>query len=343
MNILHISAHLGDGAGKAISGLAILGSREGCHIHRILLLQEPYKLNYIEKCRSNGVDVLSASELDSAVAWAEVVVVSYWANDFLNDFTRSLKTSRPLLIWYHNNGFAGLLMPDDVLDKCGRLLITSSATLEMPRYAAKKPSLVCGFGDFDPQGAPSKNNYQLYNGKFVIGCVGTPSYKRLPDDFTDYAETVIKQIPNAYFVMVGEHDGQVLRDLAERGLAEHFTFTGWQSDAVERMRSFDVFGYLMRPDTTASMDNSVLEAMAAGLPVVISDEPIGRRIVKDGETGVIVNSPHEYAKALRRLFERVGERERLGTAARQYAIRHCDAAENLRRFDAAVMDAANGT
>jgi glycosyltransferase involved in cell wall biosynthesis len=90
------------------------------------------------------------------------------------------------------------------------------------------------------------------------------------------------------------------------------------------------------------MDNSVLEAMAAGLPVLISREPIGRLLVRDGETGVIVDSPQDYAAALRRLFENTAERELLGTAARQDAIRHCGAAENLRRFDAAVMDAANG-
>ncbi|MDR1001385.1 MAG: glycosyltransferase family 4 protein [Clostridiales bacterium] len=335
-NILHIAAHLGDGAGKAISGLAILGSREGGHSHRILLLQEPRKLNHIERCKANGVAVLPLSAIDGALAWADIAVISYWASAFLNDFIRGLTINKPLLIWYHNNGFSGELMPDDVLDKCERLLVTTPATLGISRYAAKNPAPVYGFGDFNPGELTRKTDYSLKSGALSIGYVGMPTYKRLPSNFVDYCDAALGTVPNSHFTMLGENDGSVQNDIARRGMGRYFTFIGWRNNVYDNLRRFDVFSYLMRPDTTASIDNSALEAMAVGLPVVISQSPIGCWIVQNGATGLTVNNPQEYASAIRRLFDSEAERRRLGQAARRYAISHCSAVENLRRFNAEI-------
>ena len=55
MNILHIAAHLGDGAGKAIGGMAILVTVAG-NKNRIMLLQEPKKKNHVERCLAAGIE-----------------------------------------------------------------------------------------------------------------------------------------------------------------------------------------------------------------------------------------------------------------------------------------------
>jgi glycosyltransferase involved in cell wall biosynthesis len=165
-----------------------------------------------------------------------------------------------------------------------------------------------------------------------------PTYKRLPDDCIDYCEAALDAVPNCHFTMVGENDGSVQNEIVRRGLSDYFTFVGWQSNVYDCMRHFDAFGYLMRSDTTGSMDNSVLEAMAAGLPVIISHEPIGHWIVQNGTTGVTVSTPRENAEALRRLFGDEAERRKLGQAAREYVISYCNADENLQRFNAAVTE-----
>ena len=53
MKVLHITAHMGGGAGKAIAGLAINCNKIVGEEHRILLLEAPQKLNHVEECKQN--------------------------------------------------------------------------------------------------------------------------------------------------------------------------------------------------------------------------------------------------------------------------------------------------
>lgn len=59
----------------------------------------------------------------------------------------------------------------------------------------------------------------------------------------------------------------------------------------------------------------LLEAMAAGLPVVASDLPAHRDLIRSGETGALVDSRPAFAAALREL-EASDVNQRLGAAAR---------------------------
>ncbi|MDB5339746.1 MAG: epsF 2 [Planctomycetaceae bacterium] len=67
------------------------------------------------------------------------------------------------------------------------------------------------------------------------------------------------------------------------------------------------------------MSNSVMEAMAVGLPVLASDIPANRELVVEGETGYLIpiGDRAAYARAALSLFERPDMAERLGNAGRQ--------------------------
>jgi glycosyltransferase involved in cell wall biosynthesis len=60
--------------------------------------------------------------------------------------------------------------------------------------------------------------------------------------------------------------------------------------------------------------------MAAGLPVIASDLPAHRDIVRHGETGFLVSTPQELADALNRLSD-PSTNQTFGKAARNAAIR----------------------
>ena len=85
------------------------------------------------------------------------------------------------------------------------------------------------------------------------------------------------------------------------GLADGvFLAKGVTSDVPCLLETFDVFGYLLRRDTFATTENAVLEAMAAGLPVVMPREPLGRYILgEDG--GILIDAPEEYEAAMKAL------------------------------------------
>ncbi|MDR1379527.1 MAG: glycosyltransferase [Synergistaceae bacterium] len=304
---------MGGGVGKAISGIARLGQQAGDN-HSVLLLDEPRRFNHIERCKAAGVSVLGHTDSDSAIDKADAVIVSYfdgYAVGRVNDLIRGFPQDRRLLLWYHNNGVVGPKMPDDIRDRADHIMVTTPATLELPEFRSKS-TLVCGFGDFDPTEIEPKTDYSLHSGGFVIGYVGSPTYKKLPYDFLDYVDAAVKLIPDARFVMVGESDRKIVHP--------NVTFKGWVDDVYRAMLEFDVFGYLLQSDSTATTENAVLEAMAVGLPIVLSREPAGKWLVEHEVNGMLIKSASEYAKALFSLRQSEQSRARYGNNARKRSL-----------------------
>ncbi len=109
-----------------------------------------------------------------------------------------------------------------------------------------------------------------------------------------------------------------LRALArDLDLGEHVRFLGWVKQASNRvLPACDIF---VQSSLWEAMSVVVLEAMAAGKPMVVTRVGENSNVVIDGETGLTVPpaNPEAMAVALRRLLHDVELRKRLGLAARQ--------------------------
>lgn len=96
----------------------------------------------------------------------------------------------------------------------------------------------------------------------------------------------------------------------------------------------------LRPMMTASGVGTVLEAMAMGKALVVSDSPGIRDYVAHEETALVV--PCGDAPAMRAAIERLlrepDTRARLGTAARGFIERHCTYAAHVARLAEALRD-----
>ena len=100
---------------------------------------------------------------------------------------------------------------------------------------------------------------------------------------------------------------------------ENVTFTGWVDDIRGAYGAGDVF---MFPAKVENQGIVVLEAMACGKAVVLSDIPVFREFYEDGHDCLICSSEEEFADALDRLAENPDLRERLGENARETAAEH---------------------
>ena len=107
------------------------------------------------------------------------------------------------------------------------------------------------------------------------------------------------------------------------------------SDVGKLLLTFDVFGYLLCEETSATTENSVLEALAAGVPSVISRKPIGKYLFDDGVSGFLTDSPKHYGEILAKLYADEQLRVQIGRAGREHAIRTYRSDENLTRFNSA--------
>ena len=105
---------------------------------------------------------------------------------------------------------------------------------------------------------------------FVIGMVGRLSEEKNPGYGVELMPRLLKQLPDALLVMAGngpeeEKLRQRIRDL---GLEKQVRLLGRRADVDRLYQAFDVF---LLPSFTEGFPVAAVEAMASGLPVLLSD------------------------------------------------------------------------
>lgn len=148
-----------------------------------------------------------------------------------------------------------------------------------------------------------------------------------PKDFATLVEALAATRADYRAAFVGE--GPLLPEIAaairQRGLTERIDALGNRDDVPDVLASADVFVLSSRSE---GFPVSILEAMAAGLPVVATDVGGVAESVIEGETGLLVppGDPRALAAALDRLLTDRALRLRLGAAGRERVRRHFDLA-----------------
>jgi len=197
--------------------------------------------------------------------------------------------------------------------RIGETIAVSPSEAEFARRLAPRRPVhtVCDayLGDF-PAPAPHDG--------LVVGSCGRMTYARNPDAWVLLAQrlTDSRNGVKCEWIGGGEDEARARTHLENMNLLGKTAITGWlPADAArERMRGLDLFVHYSRWD---ALPNAVLEAMAAGLPVVASDAPGNRDAVADGETGFLVKTESELLERCQELLDDEGLRRRLGDAGRE--------------------------
>ena len=349
MNILHITAHMGGGPGKAISGLASYCNRFEDQEHRILVLEAPKDMRYVDKCREAGVPVAvkNRENWEEQIAWSDVLVVSWWGHPLMLQALCELAAIPcRILLWIHANGCVYPYLPYELTAFADGVLLTTMYTAENPFWTEeqrenlrKKSRLVIGMGDFRPEEVRHKISYACSE-TFTIGYAGTLSYAKLHTDFFRYCKTVIERIPNVRFLLVGEYSSELEKEAQSLTFADRIEFTGHVSDIYTYFEQMDAFGYLLSDKNYATTDNILLEAMAAGLPILAYANKPESYVLENNRNGFLVRSMAEYAERVAQLVSSKELRQRIGMQARKDAIlryRLEDFAETFRQAAAEAL------
>lgn len=160
-----------------------------------------------------------------------------------------------------------------------------------------------------------RTEFGLDHDDVIVGFVGRLTGIKRPDRFLALAAA----IPKANFAIVG--DGPLIEDVRQRASAlPNVTMLGWNSDIPRVLAALDIVA--LTSDNEGA-PNSLIEAGAAGLPVVTTDVGSVREIVADSVTGYVVRSDTELTEAVQRLVSDGALREAMGRAAKVHVESHC--------------------
>jgi glycosyltransferase involved in cell wall biosynthesis len=137
-------------------------------------------------------------------------------------------------------------------------------------------------------------------------------------------------------------DGRLQKDLRERasalGVAQWTSFLGTRRDIAEILKALDIF---VMPSLWEGLSVAMLEAMAAGLPVVISDVGGVSQALGENQYGIKVpaGSPADLASAIRLLAEDPDRRASLGSSARKRVLASFSADAMMAELDRVYEEA----
>ena len=159
---------------------------------------------------------------------------------------------------------------------------------------------------------------------FVVGRLSELRDGKIPDGWIRTLASY--RLENTRFVIAG--DGALLpilrKSAIDSKLDDQISFPGYipRREVPSLLETFDVFCYV----TSSAVECcplAILEAMAAGVPVVAEARGGIPEIVVSGENGLLARSLDEIGDHLRRLREDPALREHLGRGARATAEKFC--------------------
>ena len=129
------------------------------------------------------------------------------------------------------------------------------------------------------------------------------------------AALVIREIPAAHFVLVGEGElrSEIEAQAQRLGIAQHLHLLGYRADASKLQTAFDLS---VLSSLHEGLPNSVMEAMAAGVPVVATSVGGVTELISHGETGYLASPADAKNLALNMTTALMNERESAAMAAR---------------------------
>jgi glycosyltransferase involved in cell wall biosynthesis len=159
-------------------------------------------------------------------------------------------------------------------------------------------------------------------GTRLVGTVTRLRVEKGTEHLVRAAPAVLARWPDALFVIAG--DGPLANELKrlgrELGVAERVRFLGFRSDVPALLAALDV---LVIPSLTEGFPLSLVEAMAAGVPVVATRVGGVPEVATDGHNVLLVPpaDPEALARRTLEILERPELADRLARAGRETAAR----------------------
>ena len=189
-------------------------------------------------------------------------------------------------------------------------------------------------------GQALRSRLNLPDNSYLVGSLGRLTHQKGYDVLLE----AVARIPDRDVCVVIAGNGESLAGLKKQAqsldLGERVHFSGYQRDVSGLLGAVDVY---VQPSRFEGMPNAVLEAMAAGCPIVASAVDGNCELIQDGETGWLVQ-PEDSAALARAILDALSdpdEARRRGRAA-QNKVHAEYSLERMTDAWCAVLGGKNG-
>ncbi|MEQ9289023.1 MAG: glycosyltransferase family 4 protein [Cyclobacteriaceae bacterium] len=219
-----------------------------------------------------------------------------------------------------------------------RVLCVSDKIREIVQETIKNRSIcqtvydgidISKFGD-RVKGNFLSSTYSLDKGTWLVGNTSALADHKDYYTFINTAREIVKEdIPTMFFIIgTGPMEAELKGYVEELGLQNKIVFTGFIDNISEVLPELDVF---LMTSKTEGLGTSILDAMAAKVPVVATEGGGIPEIVKDRKTGLTskVGDYHSLARQVIRVLKDEGLRNTLTTESSKF----------VEKFDKKIMAA----
>lgn len=157
------------------------------------------------------------------------------------------------------------------------------------------------FDEYETEAVVERSSLKIPQDAYVVGMVGRLARQKAPDVFVRCAQKIKNEIPNAFFVIVGNGNEQQQTEelISKLKLADSFLITDWVENPLDYIRNFDVAMLLSRWEGFGLV---LPEYMLLGKPIVATKVDAIPNIIKDGENGLLVEMD-DYQAAAEKVIE----------------------------------------
>lgn len=188
-----------------------------------------------------------------------------------------------------------------IYGKCNGLVFqTTEARDFFPKWISRKSLVICNplTGNLPPR-------HEGLREQRIINCCRLMPQKNL-DLLIDAFSDIAAEFPQMCLDILGEgaERERLEKKIAEMGLEDRVHLPGYSWNVYEEMRKCSLF---VSSSDYEGISNSMLEAIALGVPVICTDCPAGgaREVIRHGENGMLVpvRDRAAMADAMRRVLQ----------------------------------------
>ncbi|MDI6641745.1 MAG: glycosyltransferase [Elusimicrobiota bacterium] len=240
-----------------------------------------------------------------------------------------ISSQRSIDNWKRKNPFA--VIADRITSNfCDGIIANSlaakNALMQREKITAEKITVIhngVNINDFITKSSKEtvKKKLNITENSYVVSCVTRLHLEKGVDLIPEIAQQVLSKNKQIVFLVVGDGPEKENLELKIKNskLKEKILLLGWRQDVHNILSITDVFFLCSREE---SFPQSVLEAMALGIPVVATNVGGIKEIVQDSKTGFLVNNTSEFAEKILKLINNPELRNSFSLNAKQIAAQY---------------------